>query len=727
MHYALSPRTFLFSHYFYTGLRVACGVTGLAFLALAFTTVPAAMTVSIGALCTSLMDLPGPLRHKFNGMLASVVLCSAVTLVISLATPLPWLLGSLLVLISFLASMMVVYGRKGMPLQFAALFIMTLSMMGELDVRQSFVHTALFMGGGLSYLAYAMAVSWLLQRRMKQQVLAEALFELARYMRIKSGFYDVHRTLADQFHQLVRAQVVLADKQQDARDLILRDWKDQPDPELLQVHFGMLDVYELLLSTHTDYELLRRHFADTDALRLLAGLTARAAGDLETIALAVARGQPAEPGSDYGPALQELERALDALEPAAAGVRGAAEALAVLRSSFRKIREVAELNDRLREATRRHGGALPLAPNADMRPFLTRHNFELRLLLSNLSLQSSTFRFALRVAMAIGVGLLVAHHLPYSSHGYWVVLTIAIVLKPSFSMTRQRRSDRLIGTAIGCVITAAILHFVHKPVLLLGFLFIATTAVPAFVYVKYRYTAIAASMQILLQINLLVPGSGHVVGERLLDTVIGVAIATFFSFILPSWEYRGLRRLVIGVLQASQRYATASRELLQSGSTDDFPYRLARKRFMDSVGALGAALGRMLDEPVSKQRAVEDLHLFIVRSYLVAAHVAALRLLWRRHPHGMPRETVNEMLQQTFDRIAARLATAEQVLDGKEVIPLEVAGAAVVPAAPAAPVADAEWSGWKFLPRRLGLLQEDADRIVLRSLAIARELKRADY
>ena len=153
MHYALSPRTFLFSHYFYTGLRVACGVTGLAFLALAFTTVPAAMTVSIGALCTSLMDLPGPLRHKFNGMLVSVLLCSAVTLVISLATPLPWLLGSLLVLTSFLASMMVVYGRKGMPLQFAALFIMTLSMMGELDVRQSFVHTALFMGGGLRYLA----------------------------------------------------------------------------------------------------------------------------------------------------------------------------------------------------------------------------------------------------------------------------------------------------------------------------------------------------------------------------------------------------------------------------------------------------------------------------------------------------------------------------------------------------------------------------------------------
>ncbi len=56
MHYALNFRTFLFSHYFYTGLRIAIGVIGLTLLVYAVTDLATAMTVSIGALCTSLMD-----------------------------------------------------------------------------------------------------------------------------------------------------------------------------------------------------------------------------------------------------------------------------------------------------------------------------------------------------------------------------------------------------------------------------------------------------------------------------------------------------------------------------------------------------------------------------------------------------------------------------------------------------------------------------------------------
>jgi uncharacterized membrane protein YccC len=240
MHYTLNFRTFLFSHYFYTGLRIAIGVIGLTALVLNYTdNLPAAMTVCIGALCTSLMDLPSPLRHKFNEMLASVLLCSLVTLIISLCAPVHWLLNVMLVVVSFLASMMVVYGKKTMPLQFAALFVMTLSMENELTVRQAFVHSGLFMAGGLAYLGYSMIVSWFLRRRIKQQVLAEALFELARYIEIKADFYDMHAELNNQFNLLARQQAVLAERQQASRDMILRGEPSERDAILVQVHYGM--------------------------------------------------------------------------------------------------------------------------------------------------------------------------------------------------------------------------------------------------------------------------------------------------------------------------------------------------------------------------------------------------------------------------------------------------------------------------------------------------------
>ncbi|MFD2272533.1 FUSC family protein [Undibacterium arcticum] len=253
------------------------------------------------------------------------------------------------------------------------------------------------------------------------------------------------------------------------------------------------------------------------------------------------------------------------------------EAVIVLRTSYNKVREVVDMIGQLHLASQTAVAPLPVLPHADMTPFLTQQKYELGLLIASLNLRSSVFRFALRVAMAISVGLLVAEHLPYASHGYWIVLTIVIILKPSYSMTKQRRGDRLLGTTIGCALTALILHLVHAPLALLGFLFLATVAVPSFVYIKYRYTAIAASMQILLQINLMIPNSTGVIGERLLDTLIGAVIATAFSFVLPSWEYRALPRLIKSVLQANRRYIEATRDLLQSGGRDDLLYRLCRK------------------------------------------------------------------------------------------------------------------------------------------------------
>jgi len=59
------------------------------------------------------------------------------------------------------------------------------------------------------------------------------------------------------------------------------------------------------------------------------------------------------------------------------------------------------------------------------------------------------------------------------------VLTIVIILKPNFSTTKQRLSDRLIGTIVGCLLTAFILRFVHDPMGLLAVLFVASVAAPA--------------------------------------------------------------------------------------------------------------------------------------------------------------------------------------------------------------------------------------------------------
>ncbi|WP_317204852.1 FUSC family protein [Janthinobacterium sp.] len=705
MHYALNPRTFLYSHYFHLGLRFAIGLVAITLITLRLSDSATAMTVCIGALCTALMDMPSPLRHKLNEMLASVLLCSAVTLLISLAGPIHWLLLTLLVLISFLASMMVVYGKKSMPLQLAALFIMTMSMEHEMTPRQSFQHAALFMAGGLAYLAYSMAVSWRLRHRIKQQVLAEALFELAAYIDIKADFYDTRYNLTEQFNKLVRQQSLLADRQQASRDLILRSHENSKDAIVVQVHVCMLDLYEMILSTHTDYAQLRAHLADSPVLASLRELAYKAARDIEAVAYAVTRKRAAYAAIDYAREWQAIEDELASLQRRGAAGEATQEALAVLRAQRNKIRAILNMIAELHLSTQSVYAATPFWSGADMAPFLSQQKYELQMLLSNLRLDSPVFRFALRVAMAISTGLLIAGFLPYAAHSYWIVLTIIIILRPTFSMTKQRRSDRIIGTVIGCVVTAVVIKFIANEAVILAILFLATVATPTFIYLRYRYAAIAVSIMILLQMHLVAPGNANLITERLIDTFIGAAVASVFSFVLASWEYQSLPRLIRQVLDANLSYMEASFALLQDKCANDFPYRIERKRLMDSLAALSSALVRMLDEPASKRRSVEDINLFIVQNYLLVAHVAALRAILRRHARELPAQAVNALLAHSHAQVCHTLSTA-------------LGGAPAAPA-DAAPQADAGgWSGWPLVQRRVRLLQADADKILVHSAAI---------
>ena len=158
MDYVHDPRTFLYSHYVSRGIRTATGVIGLTLLALLVMDLQGAMVVSIGALCTSLMDLPSPLRHKFNEMMACVLLTTAVTFLVAVVTPYA-ILPVVIVVVSFLAGLMVAYGNKTMPLQFAALFVMTLTFTEEFAFREAVEHTLQFFLGAIGYMAFAMAVA----------------------------------------------------------------------------------------------------------------------------------------------------------------------------------------------------------------------------------------------------------------------------------------------------------------------------------------------------------------------------------------------------------------------------------------------------------------------------------------------------------------------------------------------------------------------------------------
>ena len=115
---------------------------------------------------------------------------------------------------------------------------------------------------------------------------------------------------------------------------------------------------------------------------------------------------------------------------------------------------------------------------------------------------------------------------------------------------------------------------------------------------------------------------------------------------------------------------------------------------------------------------MEEIHQFVLKNYLVASQIAAIRLLLRNHAEALPRDAVNQWLEQACDQACRRLAQARQALDSG--LPHDAEEPPVTNAC-----ADTSWPGWQPLQRRTRLLDADVRQIALQAGLIAHALKTA--
>jgi uncharacterized membrane protein YccC len=159
----------------------------------------------------------------------------------------------------------------------------------------------------------------------------------------------------------------------------------------------------------------------------------------------------------------------------------------------------------------------------------------------------------------------------------------------------------------------------------------------AFAVRRYLVTAVAATVLGLVQSHLLNAGTSPTfdVVERLADTLIGVAIAWAFSYVLPSWERHQIPALVARTLAAQARHARVALGLGQLQAVDNEPelaWRLARREAYDSLSALVQATQRSLSEPRAVRPPLEPLSRLLAHSYQLLAQLTVIKtmLLLRR-------------------------------------------------------------------------------------------------
>lgn len=631
---------FFYSQSFADGFRITFAILIPALLGYYFGFFDIGLTISLGAMCVSLTDAPGPITHRRNAMLITAGLAFVVAAITSVARWNVYSMGLEIAVFTFLFSMFNVFDNRAASVGTAAMLIMVLSMDTPVDPSRVLPHAALILSGGIFYTMLSLLLHRLRPYRLGQRALADCIREIAAYLSIKSDFYDVATDLPANYKKMVAKQIEVNEKQDAAREIFFKtrqivDESTREGRKLVFTFVETVDLFENITATYYDYAQLRNRFAPTGALEVIHDALKRIAHELDSIALSIQANSAFKSTFDYEEEVRKLKVDIDRIAP-----KGRQQTM-VLRKILVNIRKILtginNINQYFESDINRK------TPIIDHSHFVSSQAFDTKTIWNNLSLRSSVFRHSLRVCIASLVGFVVVKMTGYGQYSYWVLMTIAFILKPAFSLTKQRNIERIIGTLAGGSIGVLILlltsnqtiHFICMVVFMIG--------TYSFLRIRYLVMVICTTPYVLILFSFLGNNFRIVAQERIFDTVLGCAIAFAAGyFLFPRWESQQLRSYFHGILRANAAYLHKIIEALSGQRPGTLEYKLARKDVYVHSANLSAAFQRMLSEPKSKQRGEKHVHQFVVLNHILFSNIAtAATTLLSKESRTYPAELIH--------------------------------------------------------------------------------------
>ncbi|MFZ0216696.1 MAG: FUSC family protein, partial [Candidatus Dormiibacterota bacterium] len=206
----------------------------------------------------------------------------------------------------------------------------------------------------------------------------------------------------------------------------------------------------------------------------------------------------------------------------------------------------------------------------------------------------ATWLYALRLVLCMSLAETLHSVVPLA-RSYWVLLTVAIVLKPDFGSVFVRGLQRALGTVIGVVIGFGMLLLLPDKLLIVLGIAVIAALLPYAILRNYGMFSTFLTPLVVLLIDLTSPSgqpSGVAAGEaRLVDTLAGCAIVLVFGFLL--WPETWRPRLGPRIADA----AASVGDYLEAALLDPGRGRQLRRRTYRRLSDLRTAFQQTLAEP----------------------------------------------------------------------------------------------------------------------------------
>lgn len=621
---------------------------------------------ALGAFLTFPSDIPSNLKHKVAGILVAALVVAGCNLFVNILHPYPLLLFPLLAIVLFFISMLSVYGHRANMIAFSGLLSTALAF-GHLDSGWNiFTSAALMFGGAMFYLLIAVIFHFTRPHRYTELQIASALRLTSRYLKLRGDLWNIYSNKSKIVEKQLTLQVELNDIHDNLREIILRNRPDvgnsQRNRKMLLVFISLVEIMELAISNSFDHSKIQKKFSDHPTVLLtyqnlaysLSAALKQIAKSLENPKSFVPRGKMRKNLAKFEEAIKEYEIHDDnsdeniwMLKNMMHYAEKQIEKIKVIERAFADKPDLKELKGRVK----------------DVEKFLTPMSYPLSTLIDNLSFSSSIFRHSLRLTFTILLSFVIAYYFPLQNL-YWILLTLIVIMRPGFGLTKSRSYQRIVGTIIGGVIAFGVLSVVQNMAVLGTFTVISMVLGFAFTSINYRVGVTFVTIYVIFLYGMLTPNIEDVIQYRIVDTLVAASLAFFANyFFWPSWEFKNSPGFLKNAIESNRNYLAEISTLYNTKGEATTSYKVARKNAFVGVGNLMASYQRMSQEPKSKQKQIAEIYELAVLNHTLLSAAASLGTYIQSRKTTSASEAFNVVVEKIIDN----LSTAIKIIDLEKV------------------------------------------------------------
>lgn len=606
--YFKAIRLFLKSSNFYRGVVQTIAVIIPLFVFYSLDQITFAIPIALGVFLNAPGNAPGTLKRKFYSILISTSLIMAVTLVMTFAKANFSLLVATIAVLTFFIALISAYGFRGSLMAFSGLLAVVLSLAREVPHSGIGLYIGLIGLGGIWFLVVISFFHWLAPKKEEDQLLSETLFITGSYLKTRGDLLVEKKDREPLLNSILQLQTQLNEKHEILRELLLSErlkkGRSNFDEKRVLIFISLVDILELALANTIDYKKIDVIFEDRKALKKFKQMNLTMGKHLQVLSEIMVRKKRVQSKKDLLAGLSETATFIEKYIKKVKLPEGR-EGILILRNLYdyqeqqvAKVRAIRRVMNNVNQENK-----ISLLKK-DVRQFITTDNYSFNMLFQHLTLQSPIFRHSLRLTIAVVFGFLLGT-LVGIKNPYWIMLTLVVLMRPSYGLTKERAINRIIGTLIGATFATLVILLTSNTIVYIVLATISLTIAFSLLQQSYKSAAAFITVNIIFIYALLEPNSFVVIKFRVIDTAIGALLAVIANYTLwPTWEFMNLKPIIIKAINKNKAYLLAVKEIYHTKDTGNLNYKLARKEAFLGISNLNAAFQRMTQDPKSKQKEV---------------------------------------------------------------------------------------------------------------------------